>query len=138
MIKSQILLDILDLALEGDVDIGLLKKQIPYLTEKSFEYTNIGLYVYFEQDSSIKNYRIYPNSITSFNQKGDEFYRLDGVEIKNDVQNILADATVHLTNGLIDCIEIWNKIGFYPKSELLQYEIYQNWKLKNRKRIIRK
>ncbi len=138
MIKSQLLLDILDLALDDEIDTVLLKKQVLYLTEKSYDHTNSGLYIYFEQNSEIRNYKIHPKQITSSNQNGDEFYRLDGVEIKNELQNILADATVHLTNGLIDCIEIWNKIGIYPKHELFQYEIYQTWLPEKTRQIIKR
>lgn len=45
---------------------------------------------------------------------------------------------MHLANGLIDCTEIWNKIGIYPKTKLVQYEIYQPWLPKSTNRIVRR
>ncbi len=56
---------------------------------------------------------------------GNPIERIDGLELINESQNILADISVHLTNGIIDCVEIWNKNGEnYPKNEPNKYQLF--------------
>ena len=46
------------------------------------------------------------------------------IELVNKELDILADITIHLKDGIIDHIEIWNKTGVdYPLEELLTYEL---------------
>ncbi|MDI9341902.1 MAG: hypothetical protein QM534_15125 [Sediminibacterium sp.] len=64
---------------------------------------------------------------------------VDGVEIKNESQNILANAIVHLKEGIIDCLEIWNKNGEnYPVVEPENYELTQTWLGLKDKRTIKR
>jgi hypothetical protein len=122
MIHSRLILDILDLALDGQDVPENIRKQIPYLTERNREHTDVGVYIYFDNESKIQ-------SLSSQNQdasKEDKMF--NGVEIVNSSRNVLADATVHLQNGLIECVEIWNKNGEdYPQDDLTEYEMYQVW-----------
>jgi len=76
-----------------------------------------------------------PNLVTQENRTE----ILNGVEIKNEELKVLADATVHLTNRIIDCVEIFNKNGeMYPLQELQAYELTQLWLDTSQRRSIKK
>ncbi len=136
MIKSQLVLDILDLALDHEKETEKLKNQIPYLTEKEYEFTGVGVYIYFDQDPKIFMFTAnfpYEGNVL---ENGNIAYRLNGIEIRNDKEKFLADATVHLINGIINCVEILNKIGVYPTKEPDNYAIYQIWIDEDKRRTI--
>lgn len=127
MLSSKLIVDILDLALEDDSASELLQKQIPYLTEDKLEHTGVGLFVYFKHEKGIESVRADTKHISQYDVNGAPIDRFDGIEVKNEAENILADATVHVTEGLIDCVEIWNKLGDYPQEEPTVYKVYQAW-----------
>jgi hypothetical protein len=121
MIKSELISEIIELTLEGEKYEDLLFDQIKYLTEKEEEHTGVGLYVYLKQDLGIEKYRLTESQLIElFNNHN---HQLEKFELINSALNVKADTTVHLSNGLIDSIEIWNKIGDYPKGELMTYEL---------------
>lgn len=127
MITSKYILDIFDLILDGYHSADLLKNQIPYLLEKNREHTGGGLYIYFTTEKGVENYKIKESSIDI----------LDGLEVQNKKLNILADIILHLRNGVINCIEIWNKNGEkYPLDDPIQYEMKQLWLPPSKRRTI--
>ncbi|KGO84564.1 hypothetical protein [Flavobacterium suncheonense] len=139
MIKSQLLLDILDLIFDGLENEKNLRCQIPFLKENNQEHTGIGLFINLDADKNINDYKIPTINNSNKNVDGNPIERIDGLELINESQNILADISVHLTNGIIDCVEIWNKNGEnYPKNEPNKYQLIQNWIVpEKRKTIVR-
>ncbi|MHA4847353.1 hypothetical protein ACX0G7_24530 [Flavitalea antarctica] len=128
MIQSKYILDILDLTFDGLEYEDLLRKQVPFLSIKHEEHTGIGLFISFLFEPGIEPYRTPTDKIFNTDIDGNRTEMLNGVEIINQELNVLADATVHLTNGTIDCIEIFNKNGeVYPSSELQAYELTRAW-----------
>jgi hypothetical protein len=124
MITSEFILNILHLALDDDTTESF-QNQIPFLTIKEFIHTGIGFYIYFDNNSQVKQQPIISNM------------PLTGVGIKNDKENILADVIVYITEGLISCIEIFNKNGEnYPTAELTSYEMYRTWGNENKRKHI--
>ena len=92
-----------------------------------------------DADKNINDYKIPTINNSNKNVDGNPIERIDGLELINESQNILADISVHLTNGIIDCVEIWNKNGEnYPKNEPNKYQLIQNWIVpEKRKTIVR-
>jgi len=54
---------------------------------------------------------------------GEYAHRLEKFELVNAHEKVLADLTVHFSEGLIESLEIWNKLGDYPTMELTTYEL---------------
>ncbi len=121
MIESELISNILELTVEGEKFEALLYQQINHLTVKKKEHTGVGLFVYLKYDKEIEKYRLSDSQLDEL--FGNYNHQLDKFELINSDLNVLADTTVHLTDGLIDCIEIWNKLGDYPKEELITYEL---------------
>jgi hypothetical protein len=121
MIKSEFVSNIVELTVEGEKFEDILFEQIRYLTEKEVEHTGVGLYVYFKYEPEIEKYRLTKLQLTDL--FGGFAQRLEKFELINSEINVLADTTIHFSNGLIDCLEIWNKLGDYPKEELVTYEL---------------
>ena len=48
--------------------------------------------------------------------------------IKSSELEIGADCTLFFKDGLISYLEIWSYSGNYPKKELIDYELTQQWK----------
>jgi hypothetical protein len=116
MIKSRYITDILELLLDGDKDGLLAKQQIPFLYDSNYDYTGQGVFVRFEHDIKIEEYRL-----------ENEFY-LCGVKIQTEEYTIEADAILFSKDGLIDYLEIWCYNGEdYPKKDLMKYTLTQNW-----------
>jgi hypothetical protein len=121
MIDSELITEIIELTVEGEKFETLLFEQINHLTIKEQEHTGVGLLVYFKYNEGIEGCRLNDSQLRGL--FGEHEHRIENFELINTEVGILADTTVHLTDGLIDCVEIWNKIGDYPKAELLSYEL---------------
>jgi hypothetical protein len=121
MIKSEFISNIIELTIEGEKFEDILFEQIRHLTVKEEEHTGVGLYVYFKYEPEIEKYRLTESQLAEL--FGEYAHRLEKFELINSEINVLADTTVHISNGLIECLEIWNKIGDYPKEELVTYEL---------------
>jgi len=117
MIKSKFILNILELLLDGDEDGVNANSQIGYLTESNFDYTGVGVFIEFKQTEGIEKYRSNIESLV-----------LNGVVIKSSELEIGADCTLFFKDGLISYLEIWSYSGNYPKKELIDYELTQQWK----------
>jgi hypothetical protein len=135
---SQFIHDILDLALDEYPSGNLLRKQIPLLRVIEQAHTGSGIFIYFSADPEITQYQL--QSLGDYHEisSSDSTEMIDGVEIRIPVLGILADAVIHLKNGFISHLEIWNKCGEeYPVKEPEQYELHQIWNIENRRSIIR-
>jgi hypothetical protein len=114
MISSKYILNILELLLDGDEAGKALRSQINFLTDVEYEYTGVGLYVTFQSTDGIENWKYKEDKII-----------LDGVSITSTELGIGASATVFVSNGVIDYLEIWSYDGEYPKRELSNYTLKQ-------------
>lgn len=121
MIESDFISSIVQLTVEGEKFEDILLEQIRHLTEKEVQHTDVGLFVYFENKPEIEKYRLSESQL--FDLFGGFAHRLEKFELISSEMNVLADITVHFSNGLINCLEIWNKLGDYPKEELVSYEL---------------
>ncbi|MEP0212214.1 MAG: hypothetical protein ABJD66_03295 [Cellulophaga sp.] len=121
MIKSELISTIIELTVESEKFESQLLEQIELLTEKESEHTRVGLYVYLKPENGIEEHRLSKSQLEQM--FGEHNHELTKFELINKNENVLADLTVHFSNGIIDCVEIWNKLGDYPKEELLTYEL---------------
>lgn len=138
MIKSQLILDVFDLIFDDFEYEEKLRNQIPFLIENEREHTGIGLFINFEAENGIQDYKIPTERLDTKNING-KTVRFNGVEMKNNELKILADIDVQITNGIIDYVEIWNKIGKnYPIIEPTKYELEQVWVNSKKRKLIRK
>jgi hypothetical protein len=109
------------------------------LTVAEIEHTGVGLFINFISDKEIEAFKVDRKLLADESTDPNVLEIIDGVEIKNESQNILADAIVHLKNGIIDSLEIWNKNGDnYPLIEPEHYEMTQTWRDVSQNKIIRK
>lgn len=116
MIKSNYITDIINLLLDCDKDGLFARQQIPFLTEKNFEFTGSGLFVYFDHNTGIEKFKTDNQNLV-----------LDGVTIKSVEHQIEAQATLFFKNGLIDNLEIWCYEGEYPQKDIKNYILTQTW-----------
>jgi hypothetical protein len=138
MIKSQLILDVFDLIFDDFEHEEKLRNQIPFLSENEREHTGIGLFINFKKENGIENYKIPIENTEDKDINGKAIERINGVEMKNNELKILADIDVQITDGIIDYIEIWNKIGEdFPIPELTKYELKQVWVNSKNRKIIR-
>lgn len=121
MIKSELISTILELNIEAEKFESQLFEQIELLTEKEYEHTGVGLYVYLKPENGIEGHRLSKSQLEQM--FGEHNHELTKFELINKNENVLADLTVHFSNGIIDCVEIWNKLGDYPQEELFTYEL---------------
>lgn len=117
MINSKFILDILDLLLDGDNDGFMLRHQLDDLTDDNYNYTGSGLFVTFSHNDNILAKRIHSDDLL-----------LNGILIKSSELEIGAECSIFISNGIIDYLEIWSHSGNYPKRELKDYVLTQNWK----------
>ena len=137
MINSQYILDIFDIAFDDHSESELLRNQVPFLTMTDIDHTGVGAFVHFSSDNQIQQFKLDTSNATSFDNEGNPTSVVDGIEIKNSELSILADAIIHLKNGIIDHLEIWNKCGKdYVQTGPEHYQLDQMWRDKNNRRTI--
>ena len=113
-----LLYDVIDVSLEGELYEEQLRRQLELLTISEEKYTDSGLFTYFYADDKISKLKLSKSQIKNM---GVVFIN---IELINKQLNILADVIIHMKDGIIDKVEIWNKTGVnYPKEELLTYEL---------------
>lgn len=126
MLKSKFISNILTLLLDGDENGILAAKQIPFLEESDYEYTDSGVFIGFSSSSDINNLKV---------SARDELI-LDGVKIESPELDDGANCILFFEDGIIDFLEIWSCSGNYPKEELTKYKLVQNWEGSPKKEII--
>lgn len=137
MINSQYILDILDLSFDNHSESDLLRKQVPFLNITDIAHTGIGAYFHFSADDQIQQFKLDTSNATNFDIEGNPTSMVNGVEIENADLFILADTIIHLKNGIIDHLEIWNKCGEnYVLSDPEHYQLDQVWLNKHKRRTI--
>ena len=103
----------------------MARYQIEYLTEESYEYTGIGVFVSFKHSCGIEQHKLAIDNVT-----------INGLEIESTSLEFGAEASVSITKGLIDYLEIWSYSGEYPTQELADYTLRQNWTTGEGRKII--
>lgn len=121
MIESPLTLEIINLTLEGEKFEEQISKQLNFLEETEIEHTGNGLSVYLSAQPGIEKYKL--NGVQLNELFGENITELTKLELFNKELNIHADTSVHFNDGIIDCVEIWNKLGDFPEEELLTYEL---------------
>jgi len=117
MIKSKYISDVLELLLDGDDERKAAKSQIPFLSDTEYKYASGGgVFVNFSHSAEIFVYWITQDNLI-----------LNGVTINSPELISGADATVYLTNGIIDYLEIWSFDGSYSDHALTSYVLKQTW-----------
>ncbi len=110
MIQSKFINDILDLLFHTDKDGMAVRNQLLFLSERSYDYTEAGLFVWFTTTEMPESFRL-TSDITI----------IGGVDIKSSMLEIGASATAFIRDGIIDYLEIWSYSSDYPKKELPDY-----------------
>ena len=101
------------------------------------DHTGIGAFIHFSSDDQIQQFKLDTSNATNFDIEGIPTSIVDGIEIKNSELPILADAIIHLKNGIIDHLEIWNKCGKdYVQTDPEHYQLDQVWLDENKRRAI--
>jgi hypothetical protein len=127
MIKSKYIADILDLLLDDDVEEATLRKQLELLTDATYDYTGIGLFVTFSHDESINDCKVESETTV-----------LDGVRIESEEVEMGADALLFIKDGVIHNLEIWSRGGKYPAKEISSYELIQTWEEAPGRKIVQR
>ncbi|MEJ1240494.1 hypothetical protein WBG78_20290 [Chryseolinea sp. T2] len=94
----------------------MAKYKIEYLTEESFEYTGVGVFVSFKHSIGIEQHKLAIDNVL-----------INGLEIESTSLEVGAEASVSVNKGLIDYLEIWSYSGEYPTQELADYTLRQSW-----------
>jgi hypothetical protein len=123
MIESRLILNIVDESLFGEKYEEQMRKQLNFLTEIEYEHTGSGLLVFFEADAKISKCRLNDSQLMDI--FGENDHELTKFELINHDLKIQADVTVHFSNGTLDRVEIWNKLGDYPEDDLGSWELIQ-------------
>lgn len=125
MVKSQFILDILILLLDGE-DSKFLITQLDYISDSNYNYTNGGgCFITFSHSDDIIKYKLKGNLV------------LNGVTIESPELKGGADVTLFMKDGIIDYLEIWSFDGKYPNTELKIYKLSQVWQSSAKKIIER-
>ena len=127
VIKSKFVRDILTLLLDGDEDGLEVKGQLDSITEAEFDYTGAGVFISFEHVAGVGNFKSSKTNLV-----------LNGVTIKSPELRIGAEAILFFKDGIIDYLELWSFDGEYPKSDLTEYELKQEWSGSSELKIKRK
>lgn len=121
MIESKLTLDIITATLKGEKYEEQITKQLEHLEEVEYEHMDSGLLIFIEYRKPAKEFWLTDAQLhETFGESSPE---LSKVELINEEQKIQAETMVHFTNGIIDRVEIWNKLGDYPEDDL------ETWKL---------
>ncbi|AEA45765.1 hypothetical protein [Fluviicola taffensis] len=121
MIESKLTLDIITATLKGEKYEEQITKQLEHLEEVEYEHTDSGLLIFIEYRKAAKEFWLTDAQL--YETFGESTPELSKVELINEDLKIEAETSVHFTNGLIDRVEIWNKLGDYPEDDLEVWEL---------------
>ena len=121
MIESKLTLDIITSTLQGEKYEEQITKQLEHLEEVEYEHTDSGLLIFIEYRKAAKEFWLTDAQL--YETFGESTPELSKVLLINEELKIEAETSVHFTNGLIDRVEIWNKLGDYPEEDLESWEL---------------
>lgn len=121
MIESKLTLDIITATLQGEKYEEQITKQLEHLEEVEYEHMDSGLLIFIEYRKLAKDFWL--TDVQLHELFGESSPELSKVELINDELKIQAETMVHFTNGIIDRVEIWNKLGDYPEEDLLTWQL---------------
>ena len=125
MLKSKFISNILELLLDGEEEIINAKLQLKYLFESNYKYTDSGVFISFDYKIGIEKYKVNKNNLV-----------LSGVVINSTELEIEAECLLFFKNGLIEYLEIYSSDENYPRKELKNYELSQEWNNSPGRKII--
>ena len=125
MLKSKFISNILELLLDGEEEIINVKLQLKYLFESNYKYTDSGVFISFDYKIGIEKYKVNKNNLV-----------LSGVVINSTELEIEAECLLFFKNGLIEYLEIYSSDENYPRKELKNYELSQEWNNSPGRKII--
>jgi hypothetical protein len=121
MIDSKLTLDIITATLQGEKYEEQITNQLEYLEEVEYEHMDSGLIIFIEYRKAAKEFWLTDAQL--YETFGESTTELSKVELINEDLKIEAETSVHFTNGMIDRVEIWNKLGDYPEDDLEKWEL---------------
>lgn len=121
MIESKLTLEIIAATLQGEKYEEQITKQLEHLEEVEYEHTGSGLLIFIEYRKAAKEFWLTDAQLYEVFDGSDT--ELSNCELINDELKIQAETSVHFTNGMIDRVEIWNKLGDYPEEDLETWEV---------------
>ncbi|MNJ84621.1 hypothetical protein D3C87_20780 [compost metagenome] len=121
MIESKLTLEIITATLQGEKHEAQITNQLEHLEEVEYEHTDSGLLIFIEYRKPAKEFWLTDEQLHEL--FGESSPELSKVELINEELNIHAETSVHFTNGMIDRVEIWNKLGDYPEEDLETWEL---------------
>lgn len=121
MIESKLTLDIITATLQGGKYEEQITKQLEHLEEVEYEHMDSGLLIFIEYRKEAKEFWLTDAQLHDL--FGESSTELSTVELINDELKIQAETMVHFTNGMIDRVEIWNKLGDYPEEDLATWQL---------------
>lgn len=121
MIESKLTLDIITATLRGEKYEEQITKQLEHLEEVEYEHMDSGLLIFIEYRKEAKEFWLTDAQLHEL--FGESNPELSNVELVNEELKIQAETMVHFTNGMIDRVEIWNKLGDYPEDDLLTWQL---------------
>ncbi|MNJ91801.1 hypothetical protein D3C87_94560 [compost metagenome] len=121
MIESKLTLDIITRTLQGEKYEEQITSQLEHLEEVEYEHTDSGLLIFIEYRKAAKEFWLTDAQL--YEVFGESDHELSKVELINDELKIQAETSVHFKNGIIERVEIWNKLGDYPEEDLEAWEL---------------
>lgn len=121
MIESKLIIDIVKTTVAGEKHEEQMIKQLNCLEEVEYEHMDTGLILFLDPAAGIEPFRLTDDQLHEL--FGESDHELTKVELIKEDQKIKADVSVHFSNGIIDRIEIWNKLGDYPEDDLESWEL---------------
>jgi len=116
MIKSNFIADVVDLLLDGDADGTASRPQLALITDTVYGYTSGGMFVNFSHLENINSYKCAKDELV-----------LKNVKITAAGHDFEAEATLYFRGGIIERMEVSCTQGSFPRRELRQYTLTQNW-----------
>lgn len=113
MINSDFVLKIITEILDSD-DSRKWLNHLPDLVVNNLDYTGSGVFISFQKNES------------GITDPGTNLV-FDGLFIESPELELGATATVFITNGEIDYLEIWSHSDDYPKQELKTFRLSRKW-----------
>jgi hypothetical protein len=121
MIESKLTLDIITATLKGEKFEEQITRQLEHLEEVEYEHTDSGLLIFIEYRKAAKEFWLTDAQL--YETFGESEPELSKVEVINEELKIEAETSVHFKNGIIERVEIWNKLGDYPEEDLEKWEL---------------
>jgi len=124
--------DVSILTLDGEFTPKSIKLIVDNIKIEKVEFTGNGCFITFDNTKNAARLEVLNDNL---NQSD---LRFDGIELENNVMDLLCDINVYIIDLKIDHIEIWNKLGTKMDEIPSKYLLRQMWKNSSCKTLERK